>query len=738
MNKLTVELKEYANQLGADFTGIASIERFRDAPLRMSPAGILPSAKSVIVCGIHHLDAAVELCGEPTPHDTGAYGTQSSYMNPKLDDISFFITRFLENRGYKTVGIVSSNIWRYRGYKEMKIHFAPDIAHRYAAVAAGLGEIGWSGLFLHPEFGPRVRLVSIITEADLVPDPMYTGEKLCDRCMECVKNCPVDAFRKEVKKINCIDIGGKKFCFPDINKWRCAWAENFGLNLALKIPEKIDEKVIRKAIEKYGSFAGEIGYCLRFCMVPEKRYYDTNYSPAPRRKKKKKKISIREIEKIASKYQIDLFCVKDSYESKKFIDPEQHLPGCETIICLGLQKPKDLDANFTDIIKQRILNYASFEIAHYFDLKGYSAITQTNIDNNLVAHSLKIWKPQTIYSTVLIDTKIKNFTFIRKPPKEKIEKEKFRNFCMVQGADLVGFFHCSRFEEFKEIYLKNFPLTKESEIVYDTSGLYGKYSPAVKKEKITLKEPENYLEKPGSIIIIGVHFPDTPVDIAKITPAETIGPYAFVQFEALNILSDIAYRVIKKLNDCGYRANISFDLTGLASKVISSRGFLPDMRSNSFAGMLAGLGFIAKNGCLMSKSFGLRQRLVAIITDFGFPSDPLVEEKNICQDCEICVRSCPVSAIRGYSRILKIEKHEFEIPEIDQFSCDWAKRYALVGKEGPTYMGVDINFRISKAKTEELIDKLLKAKFGVQKRHLNICEECIRTCPFKGIRRKKC
>lgn len=102
-----------AKELGADMVGIAPVERFKGAPLRMSPKGLLPSARSVIVCGIHHLDASVELGGEPTPHNMGPYGSQSSVINPKLDDISFLLARFLEDRGYTALPITASNIWRY-------------------------------------------------------------------------------------------------------------------------------------------------------------------------------------------------------------------------------------------------------------------------------------------------------------------------------------------------------------------------------------------------------------------------------------------------------------------------------------------------------------------------------------------------------------------------------------------------------------------------------------------------
>ena len=68
-NKLTLAVKELAYSLGADLVGVANIERFENAPIRMSPQGILPCAKSVIVCAVHHPDAAIELDGEIHPQD---------------------------------------------------------------------------------------------------------------------------------------------------------------------------------------------------------------------------------------------------------------------------------------------------------------------------------------------------------------------------------------------------------------------------------------------------------------------------------------------------------------------------------------------------------------------------------------------------------------------------------------------------------------------------------------------
>ena len=106
-DNLSIKVKEYAYSLGADLVGIANIERFSNAPIMMSPQGILPTAKSVVVCAIHHPDASIELGGEICPQHMGPYAVQG-VMNDKLDLISFKIARFLEDEGYQTVPISAS------------------------------------------------------------------------------------------------------------------------------------------------------------------------------------------------------------------------------------------------------------------------------------------------------------------------------------------------------------------------------------------------------------------------------------------------------------------------------------------------------------------------------------------------------------------------------------------------------------------------------------------------------
>jgi epoxyqueuosine reductase len=79
-------------------------------------------------------------------------------------------------------------------------------------VAAGIGELVRNHLVLTPDWGPRIRAVSVITQADLEPDPLYNGPKICsDSCDVCVKISPSQAI--DPVKTNAAIIGGRSADF---------------------------------------------------------------------------------------------------------------------------------------------------------------------------------------------------------------------------------------------------------------------------------------------------------------------------------------------------------------------------------------------------------------------------------------------------------------------------------------------------------------------------------------------
>lgn len=67
-----------------------------------------------------------------------------------------------------------------------------------------MGSIGDSHNLITKEFGPRVRIVSILTDAPVTPDDMLE-KNLCIHCKKCLKNCPSQCFKENGKDIYSMD-----------------------------------------------------------------------------------------------------------------------------------------------------------------------------------------------------------------------------------------------------------------------------------------------------------------------------------------------------------------------------------------------------------------------------------------------------------------------------------------------------------------------------------------------------
>jgi len=219
-------VKDFAIGQGLDLVGIANIERFKNAPRRMHPASIMPEARSVIVV------ARRILRGNWRGIEEGTYWPGYTYFGYH----GLLNTHFIPMPLYETACFIEDQGWEatpyYPGVPETQPPIeptrpggvAPDVqlAIRIAAIAAGLGEPGWSKVFLTRRFGPRVRLHAIITDAPLTPDPLVEPGSICDRCMQCVEGCQANAIPhvSEGKTVK-IEIDGKVYEWADIHLGRC-------------------------------------------------------------------------------------------------------------------------------------------------------------------------------------------------------------------------------------------------------------------------------------------------------------------------------------------------------------------------------------------------------------------------------------------------------------------------------------------------------------------------------------
>ncbi len=70
--------------------------------------------------------------------------------------------------------------------------------------------------------------------------------------------------------------------------------------------------------------------------------------------------------------------------------------------------------------------------------------------------------------------------------------------------------------------------------------------------------------------------------------------------------------------------------------------------SFKFAAVHAGLGWIGKNGVLITEKYGPRIRLSAILINFDYPSGLPILESKCPEDCFLCVDACPHNALTGH------------------------------------------------------------------------------------------
>lgn len=228
------DVKRLAKQLGADLCGIASMDRFEGAPKEQDPRYIFPEAKSCIVLAFRIPRGYFRGIEEGTffsVYTSMGYAGINEVFGPI---VLRELCCALEDEGYESVPLpniyLRSSVYfdKEKGDPAVSVPVAPGlpapdvmIDMRVAAYAAGLGEYGWSKVFLTPEFGPMQRFVALLTEAELEPDPIFEGH-ICDRCKSCVRMCTGHAI--SMNESDHMRIAGHDIEFAKIDLKACSQA----------------------------------------------------------------------------------------------------------------------------------------------------------------------------------------------------------------------------------------------------------------------------------------------------------------------------------------------------------------------------------------------------------------------------------------------------------------------------------------------------------------------------------
>ena len=163
--------------------------------------------------------------------------------------------------------------------------FIPDNrASALAAVAAGLGALGYNGAALTPQFGVRQRFICVLTDLELKADPLSDFDPGCAACRQCLEACPTGALDRRRKES--LRIGGRTLRIPGLDAPRCDWAKRFGLVGAagaealgsttdIKPPKTISLEALHEAMEARDTlqdhFASVLEPCIRVCPLRGKQ-----------------------------------------------------------------------------------------------------------------------------------------------------------------------------------------------------------------------------------------------------------------------------------------------------------------------------------------------------------------------------------------------------------------------------------------------------------------------------------
>ncbi|MBE5770177.1 MAG: hypothetical protein E7336_02260 [Clostridiales bacterium] len=220
------KLQAAAQREGIDLMGFAPKARFEQVKPEHNPFSIFPEGKTVIMLGKRICRGSLRGVEEGTN-----FSDYNLFGNTWLEDeflamACYAMTSTLEDEGYEAVPIfpnpseIAPTGVSVRPGKPAPNVF-PDFT--YAAVAAGICEISYSGLLLSPRFGPRQRFHMIITDAELPATPLLE-KSICDGCKKCADSCPLGAISKTESRE--IEICGKKMTVGVVDYEKCKICRN--------------------------------------------------------------------------------------------------------------------------------------------------------------------------------------------------------------------------------------------------------------------------------------------------------------------------------------------------------------------------------------------------------------------------------------------------------------------------------------------------------------------------------
>ena len=183
------KIKEIAIENGVDLFGIASVDRFKDAPKGFHPKDIYAKTESIIAFAIK-LPTETLYANNPIP-----FTHVNTLAMQKMDLITYEISVDLDKKGIKNVLIPTDDPYLYWNSEEQEGRGILSLRH--VGYLAGLGKLGKNNLLINKDYGNMIQIGAILTNEQFEPDPLADYEVCPPNCRICLDNCPQNALTGE-------------------------------------------------------------------------------------------------------------------------------------------------------------------------------------------------------------------------------------------------------------------------------------------------------------------------------------------------------------------------------------------------------------------------------------------------------------------------------------------------------------------------------------------------------------
>ncbi|HID95309.1 MAG TPA: epoxyqueuosine reductase [Candidatus Latescibacteria bacterium] len=174
-------LRDFALKKGISLFGVARLDDLESVRSNLASLEWPSKPCYAVSLGVRLSHQVIEgIQDEPTL----LYSWHYRQANIFLDRIAFEISLLIQDQGYRVLPVPASQIidWERQ---------VGHLSHKHVGVLSGHGWIGRNNLLVNPQFGARVRYVTVLTDIPLRTDRPVEG--WCGDCRACIGACPAQA-----------------------------------------------------------------------------------------------------------------------------------------------------------------------------------------------------------------------------------------------------------------------------------------------------------------------------------------------------------------------------------------------------------------------------------------------------------------------------------------------------------------------------------------------------------------